>query len=780
MARILPIVAFLVISGCSVFVYQDYNRKYGEPQPERLDTPPVSQTIDYWADVKPVLDQRCVVCHACYDAPCQLKLSSYEGLARGANPKKVYNGQRLLATDPTRLFMDAQTTEQWREKGFHAVVNERDNTELANVESSVMAQLLLQKQEFPLPETQHLDKSFDISLSREQQCTKIETFAEYKEKYPLWGMPYALPGLAKQEHETLMSWLRKGTPREDQPSTLAKHSDEIAEWEAFLNRDSLKAQLMARYLFEHLFLAHLYFDAESPVFYRLVRSSTPPGSPVEGIYTRRPFLDPEVDRVYYRFASVPSTIVDKTHMPYKLSGERMQKWQRWFLDANYTVKSLPDYTPEHASNPFITFKDIPTSSRYRFLLDEAQYTIMNFIKGPVCRGQTALNVIQDYFWVVFVDPEVDMATNDETFMYQAFEELEMPAEAGANAFPAQWLHYAKQERAYRAAKVKYLNQHAVGKVPIDLDLVWHGDGENQNATLTIFRHFDSASVLKGLQGDAPQSAWLISYPILERIHYLLVAGYDVYGNVGHQLNTRIYMDFLRMESESNVLAFLPKEARKKAWQHWYRGAVSPVLEYINEHQYEFRGETALQYESDNVLSEFYGKLKQDMAKVLDVQHSLDKAPVGGSIKKALGRIDGLTGKAAASLPQTVFLAVENDKTGKKAYFTLLHHMQYTNISHLFGNEDRRLPNEDSLTVLNGLVGAYPNAFLHVKESEVADLVGALESMTGKSDMQAVMDDYGVRRTNQAFWQFSDEIHDAYRDSDKVRYGLFDYNRLEDI
>lgn len=35
--------------------------------------------------------------------------------------------------------------------------------------------------------------------------------------------------------------------------------------------------------------------------------------------------------------------------------------------------------------------------------------------------------------------------------------------------------------------------------------------------------------------------------MLERIHYLLVAGFNVFGNVGHQLNTRLYINFLRMQ-----------------------------------------------------------------------------------------------------------------------------------------------------------------------------------------------------------------------------------------
>ena len=41
------------------------------------------QPIDYLSEVRPVLVKRCVVCHSCYNSPCQLKLSSFEGLDRG-------------------------------------------------------------------------------------------------------------------------------------------------------------------------------------------------------------------------------------------------------------------------------------------------------------------------------------------------------------------------------------------------------------------------------------------------------------------------------------------------------------------------------------------------------------------------------------------------------------------------------------------------------------------------------------------------------------------------
>ena len=67
---------------------------------------------------------------------------------------------------------------------------------------------------------------------------------------------------------------------------------------------------------------------------------------------------------------------------------------------------------------------------------------------------------------------------------------------------------------------------------LDMSLFWQGEGHNDNAALTIFRHFDSATVVKGFVGQAPKTMWVLDYSLFERIHYLLVAGFDVYGNVG--------------------------------------------------------------------------------------------------------------------------------------------------------------------------------------------------------------------------------------------------------
>ena len=115
------IVATLFVTGCTTFTANQLEKRYGESAPrDRVITHPCQTgNVDYWNDVKPVMEQRCIVCHACYDAPCQLKMSSIEGIERGATPKPRSTISRGLKKIPTtRLFDDAQTVAEWRDKGF--------------------------------------------------------------------------------------------------------------------------------------------------------------------------------------------------------------------------------------------------------------------------------------------------------------------------------------------------------------------------------------------------------------------------------------------------------------------------------------------------------------------------------------------------------------------------------------------------------------------------------------------------------------------------------------
>ena len=124
-------------------------------------------------------------------------------------------------------------------------------------------------------------------------------------------------------------------------------------------------------------------------------------------------------------------------------------------------------------------------------------------------------------------------------------------------------------------------------------------------------------MVKGFVGDVPKTAWLIEYPILERIHYLLVAGFDVYGNVGHQLNSRLYMDFLRMEGEFNFLTLLPEEARARYRDNWYRGASERVKGYVYGDRMNFEVNSGIPFETDDPKAELFEMLRRRMGPALD-------------------------------------------------------------------------------------------------------------------------------------------------------------------
>lgn len=779
-SKLIVMFIMVILAGCAVIAGKQLDERWGQASIKQRQISPTalnSTPIEYHRDIQPILDQRCVVCHACYDAPCQLKLSSYEGLDRGSNKTQVYNGTRLLADEPSRLGIDAKSTFEWRQKGFYPVLNERIQTPQANLLGSTFYRMLALKADHPLPQRAILGEDFDFSPDRTQECSSIEAMAQYEADKPLWGMPYGLPGIESNHMRVLSRWLEAGSPVAPQAPLPENLRTRIADWEHFLNQPSMKAELVSRYLYEHLFLANLYFGDAEPAdtrpshFFKLVRSRTPSGTQVDEIASRRPYDHPGVDQFYYRLRPVTETIIDKTHMPYRLDKARMQRWQSLFYEPDYEVFDLPGYQPDRSANPFYTFRALPAKSRYQFMLDEAQFTIMGYIKGPVCRGQVALNVIEDQFWVFFVDPDVEQMLYTSSLREDTIEHLALPAGDQSNALPTEiWTKYASLQSSHLNDRLAYIKQHYPEGSQVSLNALWDGGTEaNPNAALTVFRHFDSATVVKGMKGPKPKTAWIISYSLLERIHYLLVAGFDVYGNLGHQLNTRLYMDFLRMEGESNFLMLLPEQDAEQQLLYWYRGAEQQVSDYLEVLKQSGLKRDNLNYQTATPKQELFDKLTAYLG--ADIANR-DKSDHHLSV------LNSLAGKSLRWLPETTFIQVI-DQQGLLHAYTLLVNRAHENVSSLFDEDSRLLPTEYSVSILPGLVGSYPNSFLALSVDQVPELARQIKALASEADYRAFRNRFAVRRSDPAFWQFSDWIHRWQAAEQPLWSGIFDFNRLED-
>jgi hypothetical protein len=779
--------AFLLLSGflCT-----------SVPELELPALPASTQPVSFEVDVRPVFENRCAVCHACYDAPCQLVATSYEALTRGASKTVVYDTTRLREAQPTRLGLDAHGVDGWRGLGFFSALQ----GPTGSGDDSLLLQMLALGRAHEFVPGALLPAGFPLDINRALTCAADTEMAAYAAKSPLGGMPYGTAELSDEELTTLTSWVRQGAPGPGAPAPLEPAVlIEVKRWETLLNGETLKQRVVARYLWEHWVFAHLYFEDLASVtdpgpFFQIVRSATPPGEPVKPIASRRPYDDPGVPRFWYRLTPIRETIVHKTHIVYPLSNARIDRLVALFYAKGWEATRFPAYGHD-GSNPFTTFDEIPARSRYQFLLDDARYFVMTFIRGPVCRGQVAVDVIQDQFFVAFADPDRDPASNDPEFLERTKHLLALPAEDPNPSVLRSFMKIARSQDAYLDERERYYDEIDPERHGPALDWIWDGDGTNPNAMLTVLRHFDSAIVGTGWIGQIPKTAWVIDYPIFERIYYDLVANYDVYGSVSHQITTRLYMDHLRLQSEVTYLGLLPADEREKIRQSWYVGATRE-LDYWVSRLRTLHHATQIPYEAEDPHPELIQKVFERNTAVAgpfdflnrcfgnDECDRPDASPLERRAEALLRPLTWREGGFVALLPEASFLRVRGDlregQVDGDAVYTLAATRDHTNVASMFGEEDRRRPWKDRLMLLPGYATSYPNFAFDVPIDELDAFTAALAGATEPAALTAVVDRWGVRRTSARFWQTIDWFTADFRRRDPVEAGLFDLQRYENL
>jgi len=774
----------------------------GCPQPAASDEADVgpaispTQTFAYSRDVKPILERKCVACHACYDAPCQLILTSPDGLLRGASEKQVYDRTRLEDMAPTRLFTDAQTTDEWRRKGFFSALNARGGALDDNLAQSLLYRMIELGRTHGLAPNAPVPKEIALGFKRENACPAPEDFADYARDKPQQGMPLAITGLTDGEYRTLRQWIREGAVIDAQPSAPGPAEQaSIGRWEAFFNRPAPKSQLVSRYLYEHLFAAHLYFsDLQTGNFFELVRSSTPPGSPIRVIATVRPNDDPG-GPLYYRIRKVNSTIVHKTHMAYALDDERMARFEALFLASDWDVEQLPDYSRKTAVNPFATFAAIPARARYQFLLDSSEFFVKTFIRGPVCAGQVATNVIEDQFFVVFLDPDADLSVTDPSYLAKIQPHLVLvPEEEGLLTLPFDWNQRKNERNRYRILRGQaYRDRQPQGPSLQDL---WDGEGVNDNAALTVFRNFDNAMVTKGFVGDVPETLWVMDYPLFERSYYLLVANFNVFGTLATQIETRFYFDLIRSEGEDNFLHFMPPQARTQLRESWYRGSENQIgirttYDIVNEDL-----PVRIEYASADPKAEFVSLVAarlQGLAGPPDVLNRCAEPPcfepgAGPAVRRVDASLQTLTSKPAALdgmgfvnfMPDVSFLRVRTGDPDADLAYTLVRNKAHTNVAFMFEEEDRREPGKDTLTAFRGLIGSYPNFMFDLPLESIEAFAEALRAARTPERFFEVVHRYGLPRTHPDIWANFQWFVDYMRRGDPIEAGVYDMNRYKRV
>jgi hypothetical protein len=793
----------------------------------------------YLGNVQPLFAQRCVSCHACSDSPCQLKLSSYEGVIRGASRVNYYAVRIGEAADPK----SSQGIQD-----FHPVVT-------ANAKRSNQASLLLRLVQQGARNTVEGDPGgrFDLAGLRalQQKYDKTSKFqcpaddkalTRFLSKHPLAGMPFGLPRLRETEIALLQDWVKAGSPgpSPEARARLRAPSDPkiIDAWEQWLNQDSHKSRLFARYLYEHVFATHIHFEEMPGEFYALVRSTIPPGGgDIAEIETSLPTDDPRTSRVYYRLRKITETIASKHHVVWHVDERTRVALDMLFLQARWEVPNdrieLPGYGE---GSPFDMFAQIPAVLRHRFMLENSKLIVESMVRSPVCIGRSATYAIADHFWVFFLKPESDVSSGAPFFRLspETLYALRMDMQRHGllsevnRRFNYNQIFINGYERALRKDLETQVARGLRPVAGLGLGDIWDGGGDNPNAWLTVLRHDASATVHYGQEGGLPQSVWVLSYANFERLYYNLVANFKFWGNVQHKLATWQSMGHERLDGEDLFVSFLPEESRAAVRQNYSGGMMLPAQvtasnlgvsptgnrndHYIDFYPLQSMGRPALapMLGKDRADHEFARLIQRRMTpgirmsddtmncRLSDNQNIYvspmqDKIriPVIGNFDQWENTLRAITedrgkGRYAPYLPSITYLRVNSDDNYR--LYTLISNRGYLSHNVIFYEDQERDPMRDTISIFRGVVGDYPELFLDVPLERGADFLRRMQDLNAdnyRAGLSSLKKDYGIPRNSAKFWPFVDWLHktlvetgDGYISAgilDLSKYDLYDRN-----
>jgi hypothetical protein len=742
---------------------------------------------EYREKIQPIFDNRCIACHSCLNGPCQLNLQNYDNFSRGATHKNVYDGLRIDSVVPTRPGIDAIKVIDWRKLGFYNVNQSRNLKE--NIFYQILRVKKLETKDIPFKK---VEESITCIDNTEQLKLALSQSSDLQ-------MPYALPPLTDSQRNTIGTWLVNGAKGPEKLEAPSVTKSQVKLWEIFFNQKSDKEQLVSRYIFEHLYLGHIYFPEAPTIFFRVVRSFKKCESGVEEIATRRANDNPQIKDFYYCLQFLDTTIVSKTHIPFEFNSKVMNRLKKIFFEEKWEISKTKtheeSYSFQSSENPFIAFNDIPVKARYQFLLDNAHFMISTFIKGPVCNGTKAVNSIQEQFFALFITPESDNMVRSKEFAGKARELLVLPGVWGSDIklkssieLTAKIVKHREGYRDLRASET--LKNFPKG---YSLNDIWDGEGHNPNALLTIFRHDDNAAVLKGLHGDLPKTLFVLDYALLERLVYNLVVNFDVYGNVSHQMLTRIYMDLIRMEAEEMFLSFLPPETRVPLRRSWYNGffteaKMNNIFPYVDGNR-----PTQMKFKSaNNAKNEFVEQVLFSYVKP-EVRGTIDTLNVKSySIPPKASNQFPLTpsGKVLRELasnkaigvqrypnffPENSYIVVTHEEKSPEIY-TIIKNREHENVSWILAESLRLAPKEDTLTIIRGYYSYYPNQFFVVNDKTLIDFKNKALKIKTKEEYKTFTTEFAISRVSDKFWPTFDLLIETMKREEPINFGYLDLSR----
>jgi len=126
------------------------------------------------------------------------------------------------------------------------------------------------------------------------------------------------------------------------------------------------------------------------------------------------------------------------------------------------------------------------------------------------------------------------------------------------------------------------------------------------------------------------------------------------------------------------------------------------------------------------------------------------------------------------LPEMILIRVTNPVPDAEDHvYTMIRNKAHQNVAYIFGEEARREPERDTVLIVKGITGDYPNMILVIPHDKVDLFKSKFHSADTAEKIEKLLIDYGILRNSPLFWQNIDWFQKYTPVENKRDFGLFD-------
>jgi hypothetical protein len=237
----------------------------------------------------------------------------------------------------------------------------------------------------------------------------------------------------------------------------------------------------------------------------------------------------------------------------------------------------------------------------------------------------------------------------------------------------------------------------------------------------------------------------------------------------------------------NFVSYLPKKSRLNTLRNWYIGDST----FENQNNDILTRNTKVRYKTKKYKEEF---IRQVILKNIKPKTGLDFDKTNYLCKNSImpkeftTKEDVERGFKALDKKHIKFIQYMNDfdinnallrvdlPSGKSVVKSIVINRWHDNVNSLFLEKYRLNPKKDTLDIVDGSVGSYPNMFIVIKSNQLKEFFYIIENFDNSDNMRNKMKKFLVSRSDSNFWQVYDWFQNWYFKSKPIKSGLYDLNR----